>query len=432
MNPKIVFGVLVAISLTACGLDASQPLSGEKSNDSTVSVVNPISIYIGLNELLVTLGQIEADGIVNASEWSLQLDPILSQLPHVATPQGDELVRFWSRPLSWEVEADHTSLTQRLDELGYPMPDVPVDLTSADVASILSGSLSAIDAEFERLIEIAGIAPETTVRVAVLDDGLNMRHPIFEGRLVEEAGVALWDFVDGDAVLPETMHGTAVSSLASRQSHRVKVLPMRVAVNAGIPDTLKFGEVVARAMDAAAASGARVVNLSYVTNVRAHVEQIREAMQRNAGILFVLAAGNVNRPLGSDGLEPDRFLPAMHSPNVLVVANAKADGSRFSESFGGSGYGQPYVDVAMRGVGLPVATVTMGYGNSRGTSSAAPNAAAAAARCFLLNPSLSAAEVKEILIATSEVSSYWDGLVNANGLINEAAAMHEAMNRRSN
>lgn len=132
------------------------------------------------------------------------------------------------------------------------------------------------------------------VVVAVVDTGLDYRHPIFAQRL---AARSLWrDFVEGDADPQEVGgeafgHGTVVASLVLQVAPNAKVMPLRVLDGDGSGDA----ENVAAAVDWAVASGADIVQLSLGTETPAPT--IEAAVERAAaqGIYVVASAGNSNR-----------------------------------------------------------------------------------------------------------------------------------------
>lgn len=368
-----------------------------------------------------------SDNHITNTEWTQKLQPLARAFPHKASSDANALVRVWAdRPGTIDATA-YESMRAILNADGYGVPRTSSEpaLTSS---VLIADNLTTPDADFEAVAAGAGVPASATITIAVLDDGIQLDHPAIAGHLVTAAGaLRQFDFVDNDATLPVTDHGTATSSLAVRGSTRIRVLPLRIAINSGIPASLPFGQVVSDAIDRAAAEGVRVVSVSYVTNQPPAIAQIRAAMARHPDVLFVLAAGNGNTRLGGAGLGPDEFLATMHADNVVIVANATREGVRFAASFDGSNFGTPWVDVAMRGMDLPLAITGGLYGRSRGTSSATPNVAAVAARVRLLNPALTGAQVKQLLLTTSTVSPAWTGLVNAGGLVDQAAAIRAAI-----
>lgn len=366
------------------------------------------------------------DGMITSSERTNQLQPLAQQFPHTASSDANALVKVWADQPTAIAATAFESMRTLLNACGYGVPRTASE-PKLSSAVLIAENLTTLDADFEAVAAAAGVPASATIKVAVLDDGIAFNHPALAGHQITEPGaLAQWDFVEGDATLPATDHGTATASIAARGGQRVKILPLRIAVNSGIPSTLAFGQVVSDAIDTAAQQGCPVVSISYVTNKPADVALIRAAMARHPETLFALAAGNGNTQLGGPGLEPDHFLATMHTDNVIIVANATRDGVRFQASFDGSNFGTPYVDVGMRGMDLPLAIASGAYGRSRGTSSATPNVAAVAARMLLIDPSLTAIQVKQLLVGSVLPSSAWTGLVNAGGTVDQARAIRAA------
>lgn len=413
-----------ALALAGCVApqDAAPPPPDETGGDPAGG--DPPSV--APSELALRLEQALADNFVTATEWTNRLAPLAQQLPRIATPDGNTLARLWGDQASKLSTTAYEGLRTVLHNCGYPVARTASEPLLPG-AVLIADNLTTLDLDFEAVAAAAGVAPNARITIAVLDDGIRLDHPVLAGHEVTAPGALVrWDYVENDATLPATDHGTATSSIAARGGPRVQIVPLRIAVNSGIPASLAFGQVVSAAIDDAAAAGIRVVSFSYVTNRPPDIQLIRAAMARHPDIVFVLAAGNGNSQLGTGGLAPDTFLPTMQAPNVITVANATRAGVRHVASFDGSNYGTPWVDVAMRGMDLPCAVSSIPYGRSRGTSSATPNVAAVVARMRLIDPSLTGAQVKAMLMQSILPSPAWTGLVNAGGLVDQARAIRAA------
>jgi hypothetical protein len=403
--------LLTALALGGCALD-------EPAAEQADAIAATSAFQTALTRAM-------RDGMITNAEWTNQLQPLAQQFPRRASSDANALVKIWADQPTAIASSAFESMRTLLNSCGYGVPRTASEAKLPSSVLIVE-NLTTLDADFEAVAAAAGVPAAATIKVAVLDDGIVFNHPALAGHEITEPGaLTQWDFVENDATLPATDHGTATASIAARGGQRVKILPLRIAVNSGIPSTLAFGQVVSAAIDTAAQQGCRVVSISYVTNKPADVVLIRAAMARHPETLFVLAAGNGNTQLGGPGLEPDQFLATMHTDNVMIVANATRDGVRFQASFDGSNFGTPYVDVGMRGMDLPLAIVS-GYGRSRGTSSATPNVAAVAARMLLIDPSLTASELKQTIAGSVLPSSAWSGLVNAGGTVDQARAIRAA------
>jgi hypothetical protein len=329
---RTLIATLCVFALAGCALD-EQPVHSHAEQAAETPFSQELSRAL-------------ADNFVSSSEWNNRLAPLAQQLPRTASSDANRLALLWADQPARISSTVREPIRLVLHACGYPVPRTTSE-PMLPGAVLIAENLTTPDADFEAVAAAAGVDPAATIKVAILDDGIVFTHPALAGHAITAPGaLRQWDFVDNDATLPATDHGTAVASLAARGGQRVKILPLRIAVNAGIPNTLQFGQVVSAAIDTAVAEGVRVISMSYVTNRPTDLQLIRAAMARQPDTLFVIAAGNGNSQLGTGSLGPDQFLATMHVANVVVVANATRNGLRFAESFGGSNWGVPYVDVA--------------------------------------------------------------------------------------
>jgi thermitase len=132
------------------------------------------------------------------------------------------------------------------------------------------------------------------VKVAVIDTGIDLDHPIFAGRL---APLNEWkDFVDGDATPQEVGttadhgygHGTGVAGIILQVAPKATILPLRVLDQSGAGD---LDNVVA-AIDWAIEKGAQVINLSLgsAQNSESLMTEVRFAASKK--VYVVASAGN--------------------------------------------------------------------------------------------------------------------------------------------
>ncbi len=204
--------------------------------------------------------------------------------------------------------------------------------------------------------------------VAVLDTGVDSRHPALSGVLVRG-----WDYVDddvdasevsnrtdddGDRAVDESFgHGTFISGIVALVAPQARIMPLRVLDSDGRGNTF----VVAQAIEDAVAAGADVISLSFGTvhepQSGVFVDALKEAKQ--AGVVVVAAAGNAG---GND----ENFPAAMK--DVVGVGALSAGGDRLTEFSGCGGW----VEVAAPGerVAGPVPGGRYAWWN--GTSVATP------------------------------------------------------------
>lgn len=247
------------------------------------------------------------------------------------------------------------------------------------------------------------------VIVAVVDSGVDMRHPDLVDRL--QGGR---DFVDGDDDPgDENGHGTNVAGIIAATldnaqgivglSPNVSILPVRVMDREGYGSDWNIGEGIRYAADA----GAKVINLSLGATLSIGVDQesaqvsqaIRYAQER--GAVVVVAAGNDFVPL------PNAIVGS--NLDVLVVAattesDRKAPFSNFGESVNITAPGvhilstMPTYEVYLTSGEVPEdERFQQDYDYMSGTSQAAPFVSALAALLFSAHPDWSPQQVMQAI-----------------------------------
>jgi type VII secretion-associated serine protease mycosin len=278
---------------------------------------------------------------------------------------------------------------------------------------------------------LAPLADGSGVTVAVIDSGVDRRHPQLRGRV--SAGA---DFLDPrpDGTLDCVGHGTAVASLIAAGpppsgvafrglAPGVEIVPVRVSEQHTI-DGETQGRAASAAQFAAAIrwavdeGDADVLNLSVVLlrdepAVRGAIEH---AMAED--VVVVAAAGNAH------GQGNPRPYPAGY-PGVLGVGAIGPEGVREDYSQTGG-----YVDVVAPGGGVTVAWPDGRYSVQSGTSYATPFVAATAALIRQYRPDLTAGQVVRRIVATADPApggsrseAYGGGVVNPYRAVTEAVAV---------
>ncbi len=233
------------------------------------------------------------------------------------------------------------------------------------------------------------------ITVAVLDSGVNARHPQLAGRVLP--GI---DLVDGTGAADDDCngHGSVVGGIIA--AHEVAgtgfagmapdatVLPVRVAT-----DLSRFANGsprIARAIRYAVDHHASVVNLSLTTE---DSPELRSAVHYAHRHDVVLVAASGNEAASTTG----PIYPAAY-PEVIAVSEIDSHGAHISEANGGR-----WVDLTAPGGKIvgPAAT-TSGYSQGDGTSFAAPFVSGTAALIRAYRPGLSADQVRQRLEATAD------------------------------
>jgi hypothetical protein len=226
--------------------------------------------------------------------------------------------------------------------------------------------------------------PGPGVPVTVVDTGLDLTHPEYNGR---PNTVALNNqFV----VSSDDVHGTAVSSVVGAPSNGlglVGVYPQAVL------QEWDFGEGslsdILAALNATSKRGRGVVNFS--GGFQGYSQLLEQAVDRalRRGVLVVAAVGNF-RQNGSPA-----FIPAS-LPHVLTIgANDQTDRVAFFSNRSGA------IDLAAPGVAMPVAVPAFfnqtGYDTFDGTSFSAPLVAGATAWIWTMRPQLDVTQIQDVM-----------------------------------
>ncbi|WFE63503.1 type VII secretion-associated serine protease mycosin [Micromonospora sp. WMMD714] len=261
------------------------------------------------------------------------------------------------------------------------------------------------------------LATGAGVTVAVIDSGVDRRHPQLRGRVLDGA-----DFLDpgGDGTRDCAGHGTGVASIIAAGEDAgvafrglapgVRILPVRVSEQQVVEgresgrtvSASGFAEAVRWAVD----HDADVLNLSVVLyaddpDVRAAIDY---AVRRD--VIVVAAAGNLH-----DSGDPLPY-PAAYD-GVLGVGAVTPTGTRATFSQTG-----PYVDLVAPGSDVLMAAPGQGHQRAEGTSYAVPFVAGTAALLREYRPDLSAPEVTRRIVGTTDPApggprdGYGSGVLN--------------------
>ncbi|WP_200381444.1 S8 family serine peptidase [Thiococcus pfennigii] len=234
------------------------------------------------------------------------------------------------------------------------------------------------------------------VLVAVIDSGLDLDHPDLVGRIA--AGI---DLVDGDAEPWDTHplgHGTMVAGIIAANADDgvgiagvcapCRILPIRVTA-----DGRFAASVLIEAIDLVIEHqpSVQVVNISAGLAPGLHVAALREALRdaAAAGITVVVAAGNDDAPLLG---EPAAY-PETIAVGAIDPAGRRADFSNQGEQ----------LDLLAPGVDIwssrPSHLGDEPYDYGSGTSYAAPFVTGVVGLMKALEPDLTPAELRGLLLA---------------------------------
>ena len=292
-------------------------------------------------------------------------------------------------------------------------PD-PVSIPERPVARPVGQAESSANYGIARIGADTAYAAGATgrgVRVAVIDSGISLDHPEFEGRIDRSASI---DIVTGSRSTLEDQsgHGSHVAGIIAANvdgagMRGVAPEATLVAVRADLRDVSVcdspgcgyFDSDVAAALDHARSNDVDIVNLS-IGKDSAISDAYRRALERivDSGALVVVAAGNddLDQPLA-----PGRLANSSGIRGGMLVAGAVDGDNAIFRQTNKAGDVAAYYLVAP-GVNVFSTFRDEGYQRLTGTSMATPHVAGAAAVVKSAFPSLSMQEVGEILVRTAD------------------------------
>ena len=255
------------------------------------------------------------------------------------------------------------------------------------------------------------------VTVAVIDSGSGP-HPDLDANL--DAGRTMFGFIDsaGEIDVDVAGHGSHVAGIiaavadnaigGSGVAPQSRILPIRVLDSLGSGDSKDVSKAVRFAVD----SGVRVINLSLggSTESTSLTAAIQYAVDRN--VLVVAAAGNG----AADST------PKWPGASDLTIAVTAVDRYNSVTSFDQRG---DYIDIAAPGSSI-LSTASYDYKIQSGTSMAAAFVSGAAALLFAAQPSITAAQVRDVLQRTAtDIGAPGRDTTFGHGLVNLVAAFAE-------
>ncbi|MGJ4948212.1 S8 family peptidase [Bradyrhizobium sp. HKCCYLS20291] len=256
------------------------------------------------------------------------------------------------------------------------------------------------------------------VRIAVLDDGVDIQHPALAG-----AVVASFDAVNGSEQPIEPngwdYHGTACAGVMTGLSKQpdfrgiaggAKLLAVRIAQSPAQGQPWASSNSILRSgIDWAVANGADVLSNSWgcppSTIVSDGVRAARENGRGGKGVVMVFAAGNSGGPV--------EFPATLEGTIAVGAVNLADEPKTFASSDGENWWASstgPELTIAAPGVRVKTTDITGDIGRSptdwrddfNGTSAACPIVAGAAALVLSVAPGLTADEVTRALTGAAD------------------------------
>ncbi|MEZ5848822.1 MAG: S8 family peptidase [Geminicoccaceae bacterium] len=284
--------------------------------------------------------------------------------------------------------------------LGLALQFSPSSFETAEYHS--SGALAPVNASSAYGVGATGSGEV----VAVIDTGIDTTHSEFSGRIHS----ASTDIIGSRNVLDdEGDHGTPVSGvIAARRNttamHGMAFDAQLLAIRADTPGTCAAGGCtfdqnnLAVATGYAVSHGADILNFS-LGNASTLSTSYRNALANaaDAGRVLVFAAGNQG---GSNPTFPGRFAAEDGAKGQAIVVGSVDAGNTIS-SFSNRAGSAKAVFLVAPGEFIVSTKAGGGTGVYDGTSLAAPTVSGAAALVWDVAPSLTAAQVVEILLRTA-------------------------------
>ena len=285
-----------------------------------------------------------------------------------------------------------------------------------------------------------GITGSKNIKVAIIDTGVDFTHPDLQANILkntaEIAGDGIdndgngfiddvygWNFADNKANgMDDHNHGTHCAGTIGAVGNNavgvvgvnwnVSILPVKFLNSQG-SGTL---EAAVQAIQYATKAGVNIMSNSWGGGpyTQSLFDVIKLASDK--GIIFIAAAGND----GNDNDSNPSYPASYQLENVISVA--ATDNRDQLASF--SNYGRTKVHVAAPGVKILSTVKGNDYALMSGTSMATPHVSGIAALLLSTNPSYTVAQVKDILIRSSDKVRGLSRKVVARGRVNVYNAIH--------
>ncbi len=236
-----------------------------------------------------------------------------------------------------------------------------------------------------RLPEAHTLAHGIGVRIAVIDSGIDQRHPELAGSIAESFDAL------GSKEGPH-VHGTGVAGVIASHARLMgsapaaKIIAIRAFAQAS-GGAASSSYVILKALDYAVGHGAQIVNMSFAGPKDPLIERSVAATAAR-GIAMVAAAGNA-------GAKSPPLYPAAN-PNVIAVSATDAEDKLFSASNRGG-----YIALVAPGVDIFLPAPDDKYQMTSGTSFSAAYVSGLAALMLERSPALKVEELRAILMNTA-------------------------------
>jgi subtilisin family serine protease len=279
--------------------------------------------------------------------------------------------------VSRELAATEPSIRLVQANFRYVVQEQTAVLTEGDPAQYALAKL--------RLPEAHALARGTNVTIAVIDSGIDAKHPELANSIAESFDAL------GSKQGPH-VHGTGIAGAIVAHARLMgsapaaRILAIR-AFGASPNGAESTSFVILKALDYAAAHGAQIVNMSFAGPKDALIERGIAATAAR-GIVMVAASGNA-------GAKSPPLYPAANT-NVIAVSATDAQDKLFAASNRGGN-----IAVAAPGVDIFLPAPDEKYQMTSGTSFSAAYVSGLIALMLERNPALKPDQVRSILMKTA-------------------------------
>ena len=330
--------------------------------------------------------KLKDDKIEEANQAKTQIKRALN-----GTTKADEtLVKFLGKP---------TYTAEDLDAIDSKEPEV--NQSKAIMKQMLSYGLSVADLKKEIQKELEGFEK------VLSDENLKTNYRKILGDNPDD--IKDTKYGDNNVMGPdkeEIVHGTHVAGIVAQVrnnniggdgiANTVQILTVRA-----VPDGDEYDKDIALGIRYAVDNGAKVINGSFGKAFSPHKQWVYDAIKyaESKDVLIVHAAGNDAKDIDTENNYPNDSddKKTEFADNMITVGALNYEyGTTVVADF--SNYGKLNVDVFAPGVKIYASTPNNEYQFLQGTSMASPNVAGVAALIRSYYPTLSAKQVKHILM----------------------------------
>jgi subtilisin family serine protease len=303
------------------------------------------------------------------------------------------------------------ALEEHLKNPNFTLADVKAMTTTDETLLQYKGMFSNILARQDK----AAFDERLKGGIKQVDDQLKYNYNVnFDGRTVvgdNPNDINDTKYGNNNVVGPdaeEALHGTHVAGIVAQVrnnglggdgiANNVAIMAVRA-----VPNGDEYDKDIALGIRYAVDNGAKVINGSFGKYFSPHKEWVQDALKYAAkkDVLVIFAAGNDSKNLDTENKYPsDSYDGAPEiSDNVLIIGALNNQyGTNLVAPF--SNYGKNNVDIFAPGMQIYATTPNNTYKYLAGTSMASPNVAGVAALIRSYYPKLSAAQVKQIIMAS--------------------------------